>query len=375
MTDVPGTGGSSFERMRAMLLRAAEIREDEQTQVFDALDEIMARLAALDALGTIRKRVADAPDRAQVGAVADQVRQAATTLASVEGTLGSLAPTVTELPDRITPAVSQLGERFDALLGRVDALAGRVDGMERRLGAAANDVGATRSELTGLRAELGRLPGNVADAVRRHLRESVTTPLSEEVSTARDALTDRVDAAQGALSSRLAEERAAAEHRQDERLRAEADRVAGAVGEQVAGARSEITGELSQLTSATRALDERLAALRGEMSERFDAAQAAVRDGVERMCGEVASRPDAEALTGRLREFADEITRHHREALDEAMATFAELAVTPAPVPPARTAPDHIRWSPPRRRISVRRVPSTEDIDEEALDDPDYDVD
>jgi chromosome segregation ATPase len=360
--------------MRAMLLRAAEIREDEQTQVFDALDEIMARLATLDALGTIRKRVADAPDRAQVGAVADQVRQAVTTLTSVESTLGSLAPAVEAMPEHITPAVSQLGERFDALLGRVDALAGRIDGMEKRLGATAHDVGTTRTELGGLRSELGRLPQNVADAVRRHLRESVTTPLAEEVSTAREALTGRVDAAEGALSSRLAEERAAVESRQAERLRAEADRVAGAVVEQVAGARSEITGELSELTSATRALDERLAALRGEMSERFDAAQAAVHDGVERMCGEVASRPDAEALTGRLREFADEITRHHREALDEAMATFAELAVTPAPVPPARTAPDHTRWSPPRRRVTARRVPSTEDTDEDALDDPDYDA-
>ena len=54
MTADPAT---SFDRMRSMLNRAAEIRESEQQQVFDSLDEIHARLAALDVLGTVRKRL------------------------------------------------------------------------------------------------------------------------------------------------------------------------------------------------------------------------------------------------------------------------------------------------------------------------------
>ena len=41
----------------ACSMRAAEIRDSEQQQIFDSLDEIHARLAALDALGNMRKRL------------------------------------------------------------------------------------------------------------------------------------------------------------------------------------------------------------------------------------------------------------------------------------------------------------------------------
>ena len=40
-----------------MLVRAAEIRDSEQQQIFDALDEIHARLAPLESLGSVRKRL------------------------------------------------------------------------------------------------------------------------------------------------------------------------------------------------------------------------------------------------------------------------------------------------------------------------------
>ena len=51
------TSNLSFDRMRGMLTRAAEIRDSEQQQIFDSLDEIHARLAALDAIGTVRKKL------------------------------------------------------------------------------------------------------------------------------------------------------------------------------------------------------------------------------------------------------------------------------------------------------------------------------
>ena len=50
-----------------MLVRAAEIRESEQQQVFDALDEIHARLSPLDSIGSVRKRLSELPDRTEVG--------------------------------------------------------------------------------------------------------------------------------------------------------------------------------------------------------------------------------------------------------------------------------------------------------------------
>ena len=49
----------SFDRMRNMLTRAAEIRESEQQQIFDALDEIHARMSPLESLGSVRKRLSE----------------------------------------------------------------------------------------------------------------------------------------------------------------------------------------------------------------------------------------------------------------------------------------------------------------------------
>ena len=51
----------SFDRMRNMLVRAAEIRESEQQQIFDTLDEIHARLSPLESIGAVRKRLSEIP--------------------------------------------------------------------------------------------------------------------------------------------------------------------------------------------------------------------------------------------------------------------------------------------------------------------------
>ena len=64
----------SFDRMRNMLTRAAEIRESEQQQIFDALDEIHARMSPLESLGSVRKRLSELPDRTEVSMT--QLRQA-----------------------------------------------------------------------------------------------------------------------------------------------------------------------------------------------------------------------------------------------------------------------------------------------------------
>src|SRR5438270_14073128 len=62
----------SFDRMRNMLVRAAEVRESEQQQIFDALDDIYARLAPVDSLGAVRKRLSELPDRTEVGVLAER---------------------------------------------------------------------------------------------------------------------------------------------------------------------------------------------------------------------------------------------------------------------------------------------------------------
>src|SRR4051795_5195449 len=82
----------SFDRMRGMLNRAAEIRESEQQQVFDSLDEIHARLAALDALGTMRKRLSELPDRTEVSVLAERLDETVAKLDAQDGGIASLLP-------------------------------------------------------------------------------------------------------------------------------------------------------------------------------------------------------------------------------------------------------------------------------------------
>ena len=66
----------SFDRMRNMLTRAAEIRESEQQQIFDALDEIHARMSPLESLGSVRKRLSELPDRTEVSVLAERLDEA-----------------------------------------------------------------------------------------------------------------------------------------------------------------------------------------------------------------------------------------------------------------------------------------------------------
>ena len=66
------TENMSFDRMRNMLTRAAEIRESEQQQIFDALDEIHARMSPLESMGSVRKRLSELPDRTELGQVSER---------------------------------------------------------------------------------------------------------------------------------------------------------------------------------------------------------------------------------------------------------------------------------------------------------------
>src|ERR1043165_1208298 len=80
----------SFDRMRNMLTRAAEIRESEQQQVFDALAEIHARLSPLDSLGSVRKRMSDLPDRTEVGVLAERLDEAMAKLEAQDTAIAGL---------------------------------------------------------------------------------------------------------------------------------------------------------------------------------------------------------------------------------------------------------------------------------------------
>src|SRR5438105_334530 len=87
-------GTLSFDRMRSMLMRAAEIRDSEQQQVFDTLDEIHARLSPLDSLGAIRKKLSELPDRTEVSVLAERLDEALAKLEAQDNAIGDLGRAV-----------------------------------------------------------------------------------------------------------------------------------------------------------------------------------------------------------------------------------------------------------------------------------------
>ena len=124
----------SFDRMRGMLNRAAEIRESEQQQVFDSLDEIHARLAALDALGTMRKRLSELPDRTEVSVLAERLDETVAKLDAQDAAVAAIMRAVEALPDKLAKPFAQLDGRLDGMAGRMEGISGRMDGLDDRLG-------------------------------------------------------------------------------------------------------------------------------------------------------------------------------------------------------------------------------------------------
>src|SRR4051794_41857319 len=101
----------SFDRMRGMLNRAAEIRESEQQQVFDSLDEIHARLAALDALGTMRKRLSELPDRTEVSVLAERLDETVAKLDAQGAAVAPIMRAVGGMPGKPAKPVAEPGGR------------------------------------------------------------------------------------------------------------------------------------------------------------------------------------------------------------------------------------------------------------------------
>jgi len=174
----------SFDRMRGMLVRAAEIRDSEQQQIFDSLDEIHARLAALDALGNMRKRLVELPDRTEVSVLAERLDETVAKLDAQDGVLASLIRAVESLPDKLAKPFAQLDGRLDGMSGRMEGISGRMDGLDDRLGGLHKRLDDLDNRLDRHEMRLDAMPSSVGtpikeriDGVERQVREQLTAAL------------------------------------------------------------------------------------------------------------------------------------------------------------------------------------------------------
>lgn len=334
-------GSLSFDRMRSMLLRAAEIRESEQQQVFDALDEIHARLSPLESLGSVRKRLSELPDRTDTTELSGRLEETLTRLDAQDNAIASLHRAVDSLVDKLAKPFAQLDGRLDGVSGRFEGVAGRMDGLEDKLAHIHKRLDDLDLHLDKQDSRMDALPSSVHGPVRERL-ETLETALRGRLDEVDEGVHEHLDGTREALARSLSENN---------------DTLRTVLGE----VRDDTHGKLNDLMSRpavdpTDRLDTlaaRLEALTGNLAEvtnRLDLVEdgfgtkigelaGAMQSGMRSLGDTVSDRPDADRLVALVRKANSESEDRHAGQLDEAMATFAELilgggAPHHAPVPP-----------------------------------------
>lgn len=299
----------SFDRMRSMLVRAAEIRDSEQQQIFDALDEIHARLAPLESLGSVRKRLSEMPDRSEVGVLAARVDQALSKLEAQDSAVAALSRAVESIADKLAKPFAELGGRLDGMAGRFEGVAGRMDGLEDRIAGLHKRIDDMDHHLDRQDARVDVLPAAVHGPVR-----------------------DQIGATETGLRSRL-------------------DEVDKEVQESLAGAVESLSQRLDALSNRLNSIEEGVASRISSVAERLGA-----------LDGALAHRPDGDSLIGLIRRANEESELRYTAQLDEAMATFAEIIMGgtgPAALPATPPPPPR----PAQRRTRRQTKPAEENAD------------
>ena len=229
---------TSFDRMRSMLVRAAEVRDSEQQQIFDSLDEIHGRLAALDALGAMRKRLADVPDRTEMSVLAERLDETVAKLDAQESTVSSLARLVEGLPAAVTGPVRERLESVES------SLRGQVEETSRAL---AETTRSLSEELSGSR-EAARTD---AVALRDQSSEQVRdlTGRLEALTSRLDGMGTRVEGVENSLASRV-------------------ENVQSAVGAAIDGLDTTLSGKVEGLERGLSGLSARVDGVESSLSDR-----------------------------------------------------------------------------------------------------------
>ncbi len=313
----------SFDRMRSMLVRAAEIRDSEQQQIFDALDEIHARLAPLEALGSVRKRLSEMPDRTEVSVLAERMDETLVKLEAQDNAIAALSRAVEAIVDKLAKPFAELGGRMEGMAGRFGGVAGRRDGLEDRIAGLHKRIDDLDHHLDRQDARLDGLPA------------AVHGPVRERIGTTETELQGRLDEVGKGLHERL-------------------DGVQRSSGEAAEGLGNRLGETYGSLLGMLESVTHRLDTLSGQVNTLEEGVGGRITTVTERLGkldGALAYRPDADSLVGLVRQANEESEIRYTAQLDEAMATFAEIIMggAPAPLTPA----------PPPPRPAQRRTRSS----------------
>jgi chromosome segregation ATPase len=346
----------SFDRMRGMLMRAAEIRDSEQQQIFDSLDEIHARLSALDALGTVRKRLTELPDRTEVGVLAERLDETVAKVDQQEATLASVLRAIESLPDKLAKPFAQLDGRLDGMAGRLEGVSGRMDGLDDRLGGLHKRLDDLDNRLDRHEMRLDAMPNSVAtpikervDGVEKMVRETLEGAI-RSVEENNEGVRNLLGDTSVGLHRRLEDLAGRPAVDPTEALDSLAERLEILAGrlEAVAGRVDAVeTGLGERLGEFSGSVDSRLGELSGAVDSRFGEFDGKLGD----LDSVLRARPDTTSVTSLVAKANEESERRNAGQLDEAMATFAELILGRGPGGSSNTPPPPPR---PAQRRSTR---------------------
>ncbi|HZG92142.1 MAG TPA: PA containing protein [Pseudonocardia sp.] len=320
----------SFDRMRGMLVRAAEIRDSEQQQIFDSLDEIHARLAALDALGTVRKRLTELPDRTEVSVLAERLDETVAKLDAQDATLASVMRAVESLPDRLAKQFAQLDGRLDGMAGRLEGVSGRMDGLDDRLGGLHKRFDEIGTRMDRQEMRLDAMPSSVGNPIKERV-DGIDRSVREQLDAAVRGFEETGEGLRNLLG-----DTGIGLHRRLEELAGRPAVDPTEPLDALAGRMAALAAKLDDLTTRLDQLEEglggRLGHFGGTIEERFGKLESVLGD-----------RPDTGAVRQVVEQANEQSERRSAGQLDEAMATFAELILgrggsAQAPPPPPRPA-------------------------------------
>jgi len=323
------TGPVGFDKMRQMLAKAAELRDREQRQFYDSLEEVRSRLRSVETFANegnarlpqiqdnvhgVQERLQHLPDRTEISVIAERLDEALARIDSQDHVLAEVGGTLAGLVDRMSRPIEQLEARLEGVSGRFDGVSGRLDGINDRL--------------THLHSRLD----DVDSSIVRHSSQLEALPHELDV----PSLHRRFDDLGGGMQARFDELLTQPGLDPTERL-------------------DDLAARLESLTKRLEMVTTRLDTIEDNVKAEVTTLSGVVEQGIEKIEGSVVARPDREEITTTLRATNSESEQRITSQLDEALAALAEIMLGRGP-----------KVVVPRGRKSGRDEAELEDVDVDA---------